>query len=203
LTPLCDYNYALTASSTGVTSFSVLDPLLANNGILQQFPQQATPVYQNGTFLLRTRLLIERVEIRHTVVGAVSNAVLAADLYNNLRVAFYHTGVDYSSTNTPYLNGVIAGTTLQDVSRVYIDRTFALPSQAYDATITTPTPQVLNWDVFFEPNLIVDCYSANATGSGVAWDTNGTDVICEHISDSAVVPHPSVGFTLRMCYRYL
>lgn len=201
--PVADYNYALTASSTGATSFTLLDPILAASGILQAFPAHSTPVYQNGVLRLRTRIRIRRVEMRFIVVGAVSNAVLAADLYNTLRYAVYKTGIDYSGTSTPYLNAVIGGTTLQDVNKVYFDKTDALPSQAYDTTITTPTPQVLTWDIYFEPHVILDCFSSNATGAGAAWDTNGTDIMFDHVSDSNLVPHPTIGFNARFIIDFL
>jgi hypothetical protein len=200
--PVADYNYALTASSTGVTSFTVLDPLLAASGILASFPQRATPVYQNGVFRLRTRIVIHRVEVRMVVVGAQSNAVLAADLYNTLRTALYKTRINYGDSSIAYLTTVLGGTNLQDIEKIHADRTFSLPSQAYDATITTPTPQVLNWDFMFKPNMVLDCYSTNATGSGAAWDTNGFDLMFDHVSDSTVAPHPTIGFTLRLCYSY-
>lgn len=203
LKPICDFNMGLTNTTTTTTLLTMLDPLLAATGILQQYPQHATPTYLNAVFRLRQKIRILRIECRFQFIGALSNAVLAADLYNTVRIAMYRSGVDYSIANIPYLNGVIAGTTLTNIQRVYFDKTVSLPSQAYDTTITTPTPQVRNWEVFFEPSdLWFDCYSTNATGSGAAWDTDGRDLCLEVISDSSVTPHPSVGGNIRLIYQY-
>ena len=156
-----------------------------------------------GVYRLRTRILIRRIECRFVFVGAVSNAVLAADLYNSLRCAMHLSGTDYTDAGTDYLTGVATGTNLTDVKRVYYDRTVSLPSQAYDATITTPTPQVLNWEIFFEPNLALDCFSTNATGVGATWNTNGMDIDMEYVSDSSIVPHPTVQGTVRLVFEYI
>lgn len=203
LQPLADFalNYNVTAV---VGTNSLLDPLLAANGIMQQFPQHAFPIYYNGTFRLRQRIKIMRVEIRMTFIGAVSNAVLAADLYNTLRVAVYRTGIDYAVASIPYLTGITSGAEVRNVERVYLDHTVSLPSQAYDTTITTPTPQVRNWEVFFEPNdLVLDTYSTNATGIGAAWDTNGRDLMIDFVSDSAIAPNPTLLGNVRLVYAYI
>lgn len=201
--PVTDFNMAAVTVSTTVTSAFPLDALLASTGILQQFPAHATPVYQNGVYRLRQRILIRRIEFRFSFIGAVSNAVLQADLYNTLRVSLVQSGINYSITSIPYLQGTMAGTNLVNVKRVYFDHTVSLPSQAYDASITTPTPQVKNWEIFMEPNLRIDTYSTNASGSGVAWDTDGCDLGLDVVSDSSISPHPTLMGTIRIIYEYI
>lgn len=199
--PVTDFNFSNTVS-TSITQLYPLDALLGSGGILQAFPQHATPVFMNGVYRLRTRIFLKRIEARFIFVGAVSNAVLAADLYNTVRVALHLSGTDYSSTGADYLTGTTTGTNITDCKRIYFDRTVALPSQAYDTTITTPTPQVVTWEVYFDPNLSIDCFSTNATGAGAAWDTNGLDLDLEFVSDSSISPHPSVLGTMRLIYEY-
>lgn len=199
--PLTDFNYGNTSTTT-VTSATLLDDLLSNTGILQSYPQHATPIYQNGNYRLRCKIVIDRIEVRLTVVGAVSNAVLAADLYNTVRFAIYKTGVSYSDTSTPYLTAPTGGTIVTDVKKVYLDKTWALPAQAYDATITTPTPQVICEEWVFEPHLELDVFSNNATGLGVAWDSNGVDLMFDHVSDSSLSPHPNLSMTVRTIFRF-
>lgn len=201
--PYADYNIGGSSISTTVTADYPLDALLGATGILQQFPAHATPVYQNGVYRLRQRVIIRRMECRFSFIGAVSNAVLAADLYNTVRISLSLTGTSYSGISNAYLNGIMSGTNLVNVKRIFFDHTVSLPSQAYDATITTPTPQVRNWEVFLEPNLRFDTYSTNATGSGAAWDTDGFDLGLEFVSDSAIAPHPTLMGTLRLIYEYV
>jgi len=200
--PYWDFNFS-NATSTTVFLFDPLDGLLANNGILQAYPQHAEGQYSNATLRLRQRIRLERCEVRAQFVGAVSNAVLAADLYNTVRMALYVSKNEYSNTNAAYFNGVIAGTSTIDVGGVYFDKTVSLPSQAYDTTITTPTPQVINWEVSFDPSLTLTCFSTTATGSGTAWDTEEKNVTLSMISDSSVAPHPTVSGTLRFFFTYL
>lgn len=200
--PVCDFNIS-TSVSTSVTNLYPLDALLGSAGILQAYPQRSTPVYMNGTYRLRTRIHISRIEFRLIFVGAVSNAVLAADLYNTIRAAMHLSGTDYSALGADYLAAVNQGTNITDCKRIYFDRVLALPSQAYDVTITTPTPQVLTWSGYFEPNLPLDCFSTNATGSGAAWDTNGLDIDMEFVSDSSLAPHPSVSGSVRLVFEYM
>lgn len=188
--------------TTTPVTIGPLDALLGAGGVLQQYPQHATPTFLNGVFRLRSKILIRRIEFRMIMVGAVSNAVLAADLYNTARISCYLTGVDYSFANVPYLTGVTTGSNLVDTKRVYFDKTMSLPSQAYDATITTPTPQVKDWAVYWEPNLVLDCFSSNATGAGAAWDTNGLDLMIDHVSDSTLLPHPTLAGNFRIIFEF-
>jgi len=200
--PYADYNLNSSVTST-VGSIYPLDALLGSAGILQQFPAHSTPVFQNGVYRLRQRIIIRRVEMRLVFIGAVSNAVLAADLYNTVRISMGLSGINYSVTSVPYLNGTTAGTNLVNTKRVFFDHTVSLPSQAYDSSITTPTPQVRNWEIYFEPNLRFDTFSTNASGSGAAWDTDGFDLPVDYVSDSSVSPHPTISGTIRFIYDYV
>lgn len=201
--PFFDFNFNVSATTTPAV-LDVLDGLLSSTGILQQYPQHSEGQYANGVLRLRQRIKLNRVEVRNTFVGAVSNAVLAADLYNSVRSAMVVVGEDYSTAAVPsYLNGVFVGTSTLDIKGVYYDRTVSLPSQAYDATITTPTPQVINWDLSFDPNLVITCFSTTASGSGSAWDTEERDVLIYHVSDSAIAPHPTMSGTVRVFFEFL
>lgn len=203
LKPVCDYTSISTSISTTIQNYFPLDALLGSTGVLQAYPQHATPVYMAGVYRLRTRILIRRIEFRFVIAGAVSNAVVQADLYNTFRVAFHLSGTDYTDLGTDYLTSVAGGTNLTDVKRIYFDKTFSLPSQAYDTTITTPTPQIRNWEGFFEPNLMLDCFSTTATGAGAPWNTNGLDLDLEAVSDSSLAPHPFFQGNVRLIFEYI
>jgi len=200
--PYWDFNFS-NATSTTVFNFNPLDGLLANNGILQAYPQHAEGQFANGTLRLRQRIRLERCELRTQFIGAVSNALLAADLYNTFRFVMYVSKSEYSNTASVYLNSTMGGTSTIDVAAVYVDKTVSLPSQAYDTTITTATPQVINWEVSFNPGLTLTCFSTTATGSGVAWDTEEKNVCMSLVSDSSVAPHPFMAGTVRFFFTYL
>lgn len=201
--PYFDFNFSVSPTTT-VAVLDPLDGLLGAGGLLQGYPQHAEGQFSNGVFRLRQRIRLLRCEIRSVFIGAVSNAVLAADLYNNVRCAMYVAGEDYSTPTPPvYLNGVSSGTSTLDIKGVYFDKTVSLPSQAYDSTITTPTPQVKNWECSFDPKLTLICYSTTPTGGGAAWDTEERDLILAHVSDSSVAPHPTWTGTVRMFFDYV
>lgn len=136
------------------------------------------------------------------LIGAQSNAVLAADLFNNLRCSLRSTGVSYLDASNLYLTGVATGTNLTNTKEVYWDKTFTLPSQAYDTTITTPTPQVRSWDAYCHPNLMLPVFSTTASGAGATWDTDSMNLELEYVSDSAVAPHPTMEGTMRLFLEY-
>jgi hypothetical protein len=169
---------------------------------MQNYPAHATPTFMNGVFRLRSKICLRRMEIRVIVIGAQSNAVLAADLFNNLRVALRSTGVSYLDASNSYLTGVSTGTNLTNTQNVYFDKNWTLPSQAYDTTITTPTPQVRSWEAYCQPNLMLDVLSTTASGTGATWDTDGMNLELEYVSDSSVAPHPTLEGTLRFFIEY-
>lgn len=197
-----DYNFSITSSTT-VSTINILDSLLGASAILQAFPAHSSPEFQNGFTRLRQKLRIDRIEFRIVVIGAVGNALVAADLYNTQRIAMYQSGKAYSDTNLSYLVSTYQGGVLNDVECIYFDRVFCLPSQAYDSTITTATPDVRNWEVFWEPRLILNCFSTTASGSGAAWDTEAFDILFEHVSDSSLSPHPTIEGNVRLFYSFL
>jgi len=200
--PFFDYPVAVSPVSTTYGTFKLLDFLTGAGGILAQYPQHAEGQFAGGLFRLRQRILLDRCEFRLSMVGAESNAVLAADLYNTLRVALIVTGNSYLNTPAQYLTGTMSPTSVVDVKGVYFDKSFSLPSQAYDTTITTPTPQVLNWEGCFDPGLMLVCYSTTAAGTAT-WDTEERDLGLQVISDSTAVPHPSIQGTFRFFFRYV
>jgi hypothetical protein len=200
--PYFDFNLNQ-LSSTSVTFNTILDGLLASTGILQQYPQHAEGQYSNGVFRLRQRIRLRRMECRFAFIGAQSNAVLAADLFNLVRLAIYVSKTNYAATVANYLTAVETGTNTIDVGGVYLDKTVPLPSQAYDTTITTPTPQVVNWEGSFDPALTLTCFSTTATGAGSAWDTEERDIVLSHVSDSALSPNPTVQGYVRIFFEYV
>ena len=180
----------------------MLDPLSAASGILATFPQHAIPVYQGGTYRLRTSLRIRRLEFTFVCSGSVSNTLIAADFYNYVRIAVVKTGKTYASSNTNYLNTVHGGTTMQDTQQVLADKILGMSTQAFNSSDYN-SPGLADY------RFAIDChwdpvfYSTNATGTGAAWENQEGDIMVELLSDSAVAPHPQVNFSCRVFFDFL
>lgn len=180
----------------------MLDPLSAGSGVLASFPQHAIPVYQGGVFRLRSALRISRLEFRMLFSGSQSNALIAADYYNFVRIAVIKTGKTYANSNVNYLSNVYGGTSMQDTQQVLADKTVGLTTQAFSSTdYNSPGLADLtfaidcSWDAVF--------YSTTATGAGTAWENQEGDIMLEFVSDSSVAPHPQVSFSCRVFFDFL
>lgn len=199
--PFWDYQVTVTPSTT-CTTLLLLDPLLSSSGLLAQYPQSCNGYWNGSTFRLRTRIVIRRVEMRCWITGAQSNALLAGDLFNYLRIAFYLTGSAYTDSTEQYLgNGVVGGTDIDDISKVFYDKTFTLSSTMYNSTTAFNTPATRTICMAMDCGLAFDVYSTTATGTGGPWNTVRNKILCDLVSDSTVVPHPQVNVSFRFFYK--
>lgn len=197
-----DFEITVSPTTTAV-QYTVLAPLLSSTGLLQQFPQHAKPYVRNGNFGLRQRLRITHCEMIYQVTGAQSNAILSADIYNSVRVAVFQSGVDYLNTNSLYLTGVIAGPRPDQVTRVFYDKLHACQTHAWNGASGYNSPGVVMVKERFSVNMVIDCSSTNASGSGADWQTDGKDLMINFVSDSAAIPHPTVTVSLRLYFEFL
>jgi hypothetical protein len=170
--------------------------------LLAQYPQYATPTGDTGFgFRLRQKIVITRFEVRIIIVGAQSNVLLSADLYNTVRVSLIKSGPNYSTANINYLTSVLAHGVLADTREVFVDRTFPLPTQAFNTANSYNIPQVLEETFAFNTRCVLNWYSTNSAGS--SWDTEAYDIKLELVSDSSATPHPQVSVAVRMFYSWI
>jgi len=200
------FDYEATANDVTSTAvqYSLLTTLLSATGLAQQFPQHAMPFLRSTGYGLRQSFRLVRMEYRFTIVGAQSNAILSADIYNVVRIAMFTSGKDYSAVNALYLNNSpTSGTNLADVNRVLFDKTFAMATNAWNPSSGYNSPSVKIVTGGIRLNDIIHAYSSNASGSGAAWDTNGKDYLLNWVSDSSITPHPQVTVGIRFYFEYL
>jgi len=200
--PYCDYIFTATGISTTVFQISLLTPLMNNTGLLQQFPQHATPIYSNGVFSLRQKLRLSHLEIRMEMVGSQGSLLAAGDLYNSFRISIYRSGETYQSSVIRYLSSVMGATNLSDIEHVYYDNSVALPSQAWDSSSTTNVPCVKHISLNVPLNMDLFCFSTTPSGSGAAWESRDKDLLLEFVSDSTVTPNPTMTLYSRLFFRY-
>lgn len=196
-----DFQQTVTPTATPV-QYSMLSPILSSTGILQQFPAHAKPYYRNGAFGLRQRITLLRVELTYQVIGAQSNAILSADIYNTVRLAVFSTGVSYLDTNAEYLTGTLTGPNPDQARRIYYDKVHVLMTNAWNASSGYNSPGVQTVQKSVPLNMVLDTSSTTTSGSGTDWRTDGSDLIINYVSDSSVSPHPTVQLTARIYFKY-
>jgi hypothetical protein len=200
-TPFFDTDTTISVNNSAV-QYSLLYNLCAANGLLQAFPQHASPYVSGSVNGLRQRIYLRRLEFRYRVVGCQSSTLAAGDIYNTMRVAVVRTGFNYSAVNPLYLNSVVIGSNLNTVQHVYFDKTFDLPSLAF-STGNYNSPSVVTGLATYNINRYLTVYSGNATGSGVAWDTDSQDYVINCVSDSTLTPHPTLEYSARFFFEYV
>jgi hypothetical protein len=188
-----DYQTTVSANTT-VAALNPLDSLLSATGLLQQFPAHSMPVFQNGAYLLYRKIKLDYVIMTVKTVGSQSNALATGDLYNTIRYALFTTGPSYQNTNNYYLTTYVHNPegNLTDVLKVLVDELIGMPSQAYYTSSGYNVPDVAIRRYMVPLNLVLDCYSTNASGVGVQWETKEHDLVFNYMSDSAVVPNPQM-----------
>jgi len=193
---------ATVGANTTVAALNPLDGLLSATGLLQQFPAHSTPVFQNGAYLLYRKIRLDYVIMTVKLVGSQSNALAVGDLYNTIRYALFLTGPSYQNTNNYYLTTYVHNTegNLTDVIRVYVDELIGMPSQAYYASSGYNVPDVAVRRYMIPLNTILDCYSTNASGAGVQWETKEHDLVFNYMSDSAIAPNPTISVSWRVYF---
>ncbi len=198
-TSFTDYNQ-LTSDVTAIpTSVTLLTSI---QGLLQTYPQHCTPTYQGAIgFRLRQKIYISHIEMRALVVGAQSNALVSADLFNSLRMAMYIGGPSFQNTSQLYLQSVAGSSTLLDVDRLLLDETVSLPTQAFDAASGYNVPQVKNIYRYIPVHREFIFYSQTPSGTA-NWETEKCDLLFDTVSDSSVIPHPTIEYSMRIFFEY-
>lgn len=184
-------------------SASLLNSLASSTGLLQQFPQHATPVFMSGGvgFRLRQNLHISHIDLDLQVIGSQGTALLSGDFYNTVRTAVYRTGDTYVDPTLPYLTGILT-TQITDVQHVYLDRAETLITQAFDsADNNVPGARYHSWTI--PVNRTLSFYSTTASGVGSVWESREQDFLIDFISDSAVIPHPAVSYLARVWFEFV
>jgi len=199
-----DYQITVSANST-VAALNPLDSLLSATGLLQQFPAHSVPVFQNGQYLLYRKIKLDYVIMTVKTVGSQSNALATGDLYNTIRYALFTTGPSYQATNNYYLTTLVHNPegNLTDIVKVHVDELIGMPSQAYYVSSGYNVPDVSIRRYMVPLNLILDCYSTNASGAGQAWETKQYDLVFNYMSDSAIVPNPQMSASFRVYFSDL
>jgi len=156
----------------------------------------------NGAFKLFRKIRLDYMELLIGATGSQSNVLVAADLFNRLSFAVTLSGEPYSTAAPSiYLQGNAANC-LGDVSetkRVYLDSQTTLMSQAFDST-NYNVPEVVDVRYHVPLNLVLECFSGNASGSGVAWDTKSMNIFASYVSDSAAAPSPTLNIGARIFF---
>jgi len=187
--------------STSVSQASILTPLLSTTGLLSNFPAHGTPTMQNGSPSIRQHLRLERMEVTISLVGSQSTTLAAGDLYNNVRLAIYHLGDNYNNSITNYLSGIVTGTNLHNVIRVYVDKCFALSSTAFDTLNNDNVPATKF--VMLRKSLNTHLYPFSYNAAFTNWDTIMSNLVFNIVSDSSVTPNPTFSINVRVWFEFL
>jgi len=202
--PFFDTDLQSVAITSTAVQYTLLSGLLSASGLMQAYPQHASPYYTGVSSVrgLRQLLRFTHMELNFIVIGSQSNLITYSDMYNNVRVAVFRTGFSYSAVNPLYLTSVLAGVNMTSAKQVYHDEIISLPSLAFTtANYNSPSTKVTKRKIVL--NQLVEVFSNNATGVGVPWDTNGMDFEVNFVSDSSVAPDPYISLCARIWFEYL
>ncbi len=158
-----------------------------------------TPIVSGSTQRYTSRIHITKIDVRLHVTNALSNGVVAGDSYNTCRVGLYCSGAPYLTAITAPFNTIMEHPNNEDVLKWLCDKNYVTWITAFDATDDGAPKH--HMDQFSCPvNMTIDCQSV---GSRTAWDTKAGDLQIAIVSDSAVTPHPSVEWAIRVHYKVL
>lgn len=195
-----DYQQTFSVSSSAITAL-LMDPLLISTGLMPQYPQNCKGYWNGTTYRLRGRITVKRVELRLYFTGAQSTVLAAGDLFNFVRVAFYKVGAAYSDATEQYLGPSYAyGTDIDDVSKVYLDKTYCLSSTAFDSANGYNVPATRQDALAMDCDIPFDVYSTTSSGTGSNWNTVRDCFKMDLTSDSTVSPHPVASVSMRFYF---
>lgn len=194
------------SQGTSVLQTSLLAQLCGSSGLLATFPQAMSTVVQEGTNnYLEVKLRLKKMKLRVLAIGSESNAIVAADSYNNVRFCVYRVGSEFADSTGSALvgGGIVAHPRTHDALAVLWDRVFTLPTQALytsGGTTTSNVPQIQFEEVTININQEIVCYSPANGGAG-AWSTREFNWFVDTISDSSVSPNPKIDWAARIEYE--
>lgn len=190
-------------STTSALLASPLDPAMkSTTGQFALYPQVFRPFMgasstpDTFTFIGRIRLLY--LQVKFNCVGAQANTLVAADLFSRIRIVVIWTRSPYQASVNFNAITIDTHADLRD-GVVLFDQTVNLPSQAFDSNdYNVPGCRTLRKTIFLNQDLEVF-----STANGDDWDTRQGNLRIYAVSDSSVVPHPSVSGSTRVIYKIL
>jgi hypothetical protein len=188
--------------TTTVTKL-VMDPLMLSTGLLAAYPQHAAGYFNGTNFRLRQKIIVKRIEVRTYVTGSSATLITNGDAFNRLRFALYKVGAAYSDSTEQYLgNGIYGGTDIDDIKRVYIDKTYNLSTTAFlsNTSYNVPCTRSDCWTIHCHE--VFNVYSTTPTGMGAAWNTVKECFRADITSDSSVTPNPEIRLSLRFFFEF-
>jgi len=196
-----DFGFSASITSTPL-DYKITDPIRTQ--ILPSFPSLWRPSlvgWSPGVKKINAKIRLDRMDVRILATGAQSTTLLAGDLYNSIRLCVYKTGNSPLDTQPTPLSNITEFLNLTDVTKVYVDRVIALPSQAFDSVNSYNVPQVVQQTFSVPLGFELDWFTNTANGSD-GWDTRKDGLDCSFVSDSTVSPHPNLEFRVRLYYSY-
>lgn len=201
-TPYFDLNFVGGVTNT-VARTSLLGPLLANGGILASFPQITTPVYSGTSIDFFAKVRIKSIMASVNFRGSEGTALLAADLYNQVRAALWTTGVVYSVNPVePLESQTHMWPNNVDLQEMLLDVKYDLPSVSFEPSTRYNAPYMRTYRVHIPVNRTFDCVTQTNTGTN-DWDTKDGNIWFSIVSDSTTSPHPEMTCAFRVFYELL
>nr|WAE42915.1 MAG: capsid protein [Cressdnaviricota sp.] len=191
-------------STTSISSYNLLNTLLANGGILDSQPQANEQRYilASGSTINNTesrKVMITGIYFRLRFIASQATAVITSDLFNSIRHTMFYSDTPYSDSVTQILNDVDGFIDTRDIKRKHFDRMVTLGQNAFD-TNSYSSPQQKTFIKFFKCRYTLDCFSDNA---GTNWQNKKGTLEYQLVSDSAAAPHPTVAGGIRVYFRTL
>lgn len=181
----------------------LLDVKLASSN---QTTGNQLPLYNiPGEDYRRLKVHILGIHINGYVRGSQGNALVAADLFNNIRMRIIWSSNTYTESPTSITT---APTTLfspfddREVKKVYMDKLFYLPSISFDSSnYNVPTQR--SFKKYIKINRVINCFSTTDADTTTTWDTQTGDLVLQAYSDSSVTPNPNLDYSVRLYYKYI
>jgi len=203
----CDKYIAAASVSTSAGAYTLEDSaMLATTGQFANFPQVFQPYMAglpgNSVFDFTGRIKYRKLEVLLNFLGSQSNAIVAGDLYNRIRLCVVWSKSPYLTA--PTVNALTLDTLLdrRDLDLVFIDEVINLPSTAFDAVISTNVPNCKTVKRTFDLNILPE-HQVYSTGGGATWNSRSGTFRLYVVSDSSVAPNPIISGQTRLYYDIL
>lgn len=200
-----DLNIGPIGVGTSQANFKLEDNLMGLGGFLQAYPQTMSP-YMAGT-LTNVRDFVGRIkyyhlEVRLNITGSQANTLLAGDLYSRVRVLCFWTKTPYREV--PQLNSIHPANLLdrRDVDKLFYDEVINLPTLAFDTVSGFNSPDIRTVDLTI-PLSSLPVHEVFSKANGTEWDSRVGSFYLMLVSDSSVLPHPSVDGMARLYFKIL
>lgn len=190
-------------NSTAVPSSSVnvplLDSLLAAGSLFPSNLQTHRLVSSSGSAQYLHNLQLAYLDLAYSVSQSQANNLIAADLFNRVRVCVWWTEDPYRETVLPTWS-VDDQPDWREVKKVLYDEIHVLVSQAFDST-NFNAPGVAARKLRIDLGQYLETLSTGSSGSN--WDTRRGNLVLTVTSDSGLAPHPVITYRARLYYKDL